>query len=810
MGDLRFERPYHRVKQAADRASAIKALHDDDVIAALAAARVEEDPYLANVLASEAMNRLRRTSAIVLTATEGLLSQTVDGILTFMNPAAERLLGWTFEDLRGQPIHDIVHGRRPDGTPYPLEECPLQDVALSGVPLRRRQTWLWRRDGTGFPAEQDAAPIIRDGEIEGVVVALRDVSTERTALESQRASEARFRTLFEQAPTMYMIVDARGRIQATNRFGEIYLGYDRDELVGVHSWELFHPDDRERMRAAHMALFADPPPPGQPREWEARKLRKDGRVLHVREFAMPTRDERGELVALMSCHDLTRVRAAEARERAILESITDAFFALDGDWRLTYINAHARPILEAAGGTTDLIGRRLPDVVPAMAASRFEEEYDRVLRERTPASFEAYFPPIDVWFEVRAFPAENGGISVFFRDITGRHRLRQEIEESERLHRDVVDNVLDLVYTLDTEGRYVTLNRAFTSILGWPREAWIGRSFAPLVHPDDADRTRETLRGVLANEKPARLDVRARTASGHYVALEVLAAPRFDGDRVTGIYGVARDVSARHESEVRLRIRAEERTAELREALQDLETFTNSVSHDLRAPLRGLGVLLDDVLEDHSATLTPAVRDLVERARREGRRAARLVNDILAFSRGGRDPLRPRPVDVTAAARDVAAEVSASHPEWHTRWEVQEGLHAAADPNLLHILLHNLFHNAAKYASSSPEPLVRVVAEERDGARWIAVKDNGVGFAPEEAPRLFHPFSRLSSSAGFEGTGLGLPTAKRIVERHGGRIEAEGVAGRGATFRFTLGDPEGSARRRGETGFEQLLRDEGR
>lgn len=649
MGDLRFERSYRRVKQAADRAATIRSLSDEDIIGALAFAREEVDPYLANVLASEALNRLHRASSIVLTATEGLLSQSVDGLLTYMNPAAEKLLGWTFDELRGKPVHDIVHGRRPDGTSYPTEECPIHLVAASGLPLRRHQTHLWRKDGMLFPAQQDAAAIIRDGEIEGVVIALRDIRGELVAQESQRASEAKFRSLFEEAPTMYMIVAGDGRVLSTNRFGEEYLGYGRKELHGRLVWDLFHPNDRDRVRAEHFGLFAEPPPPGRPREFEARKVCKDGTVLHVREFAVPTRDERGETVALQSCHDISHAKMAEARERAILESITDAFFT------------------------------------------------------------------------------------------------------------------------------------------------------------EDKELARETLRRALSGEQPPRVDLRVRSADGSYLALDVLATPRMENGRVTGVFGIGRDVSARREDEIRLRVRAEERTAELREVLQDLETFTNSVSHDLRAPLRGVAALLDDVMLDHGHTLTPEVRDLVERAQREDRRATRLVHDILAFSRGGRDPIRREPVDLSEAARAAGEEVVASHPEWRTRLVVQEGLRTEADPKLMRILLHNLVDNAAKYASVSKEPTIEVGSELRDGRLWFYVRDNGVGFPPGETSRLFRPFSRLSSAAGFEGTGLGLPTAKRIVERHGGEIMAEGRPREGATFRFTLSQKGAAGDAHGKTAQERLL-----
>lgn len=200
MGDIRYERLYRRIAEADDRAAAIQALDDEEVIQALAAAR-RDDPYLTNVLASEAMNRVRRKGTIVNIAAEGLISQDAEGRLTFMNPAAERLLGWTFEELRGKDVHDMIHAHDEEGNPLPRDACAAWRVLRTKERVLGVETVLTRKDGTKFPAEQNTAPILQDGEVTGVVVTFFDI-TERKRRERYRAASHAVTEVLASAATI--------------------------------------------------------------------------------------------------------------------------------------------------------------------------------------------------------------------------------------------------------------------------------------------------------------------------------------------------------------------------------------------------------------------------------------------------------------------------------------------------------------------------------------------------------------------------------------------------------------------------------
>ncbi len=236
--------------------------------------------------------------------------------------------------------------------------------------------------------------------------------------------------------------------------------------------------------------------------------------------------------------------------------------------------------------------------------------------------------------------------------------------------------------------------------------------------------------------------------------------------------------------------RVAERTAELEGALKELESFSYAVSHDLRAPLRameGFGAILS---ETYAPRLDEQGQNYLERIRKASSRMGRLIDDLLGLAKVSRHQLELKPVDMSAAAEEVASRVA---EEWEGRrpeLEIQEGMRAIADPSLLDILLTNLVGNAFKYSAKAESPRVEVGMEimEIEGIkkRVFYVRDNGVGFDMEYASGLFAPFHRLHAAEEFSGTGIGLATVKRIVLRHGGSVWPESSPGRGACFRFTL------------------------
>ena len=224
-----------------------------------------------------------------------------------------------------------------------------------------------------------------------------------------------------------------------------------------------------------------------------------------------------------------------------------------------------------------------------------------------------------------------------------------------------------------------------------------------------------------------------------------------------------------------------------------LEAFSYSVSHDLRAPLRGIDGFSQALLEDHAETLNEKGRDYLRRVRKAAQRMGQLIDDLLQLSRVARSELTRRPIDLSEIVREVAAELESRAREPRAVLAIEAGVVADADDRLVRIVLENLLGNAWKFTARAPERRISFGTDQRDGAAVYFVRDNGAGFDMAYVDRLFSPFQRLHSDAEFSGTGIGLATVRRIIRRHGGRVWAEGAVGQGATIFFTLGPKPGLA-----------------
>ena len=225
---------------------------------------------------------------------------------------------------------------------------------------------------------------------------------------------------------------------------------------------------------------------------------------------------------------------------------------------------------------------------------------------------------------------------------------------------------------------------------------------------------------------------------------------------------------------------------ELERKNEELEAFSYSVSHDLRAPLRSIDGFSKALLDQWADALEPKAKDYLGRVRAAAQRMGELIDDLLELSRVGRAELRRAEANLSAIARLVAAELRKRDPDAQIEIEIQDGLVAHADRRLMHIVFENLLGNSWKFTANTGQPRIEVGSSRNDDGTVYFVRDNGAGFDMTYAEKLFRPFQRLHSTADYPGTGIGLATVHRIVDRHGGRVSAEGMVGRGATFYFTL------------------------
>jgi PAS domain S-box-containing protein len=366
--------------------------------------------------------------------------------------------------------------------------------------------------------------------------------------------------------------------------------------------------------------------------------------------------------------------------------------------------------------------------------------------------------------------------------VTG--STRREPMDAADLLAAIVNSSDDAIIGKTMDGVITTWNPAAERMYGYAAEEIIGQPITVLCPPDRVAEIQEILRKIGNDERVAYHETVRRRKDGTIFPVSVSISPVHDVRHgLIGASSIARDISERYRLQAELRLR----TDDLEIAYRDLETFSYSVSHDLRAPLRALDGLSHALLADCGDSLSEAAIGYTKRIQAASERMTQLIDDLLNLARVSRAELRLQVLDLGAEVAGIAAELQRQGPDRHVRFTIQQPALATADPTLIRTVLQNLLDNAWKFTSGRDDAAIEfgMTPNEASGSRFF-VRDNGAGFDTADAGKLFKPFKRLHSASQFPGTGIGLASVRQIVERHGGRTWAEGATGAGATFYFTL------------------------
>ncbi len=377
-----------------------------------------------------------------------------------------------------------------------------------------------------------------------------------------------------------------------------------------------------------------------------------------------------------------------------------------------------------------------------------------------------------------------------------RARAESEKRERERLLQLILQSTAEGILGLDPQGCFSFANAACLRMLGYEDEReLLGQDACHILYRNQAlqDAAPNGLCSLRHGERlHCESDLFSRR-SGECFPVEYWIHPIYSEGELMGSVITFLDISERlatqdelrrHQQELEQRVA--ERTAALAAANKELEAFSYSVSHDLRAPLRAIDGFSQALEEDLAEKLEPMHLDYLRRVRRACGRMSELIDDLLKLSRISRHPLQPRAVDLAELARDIGRQLQENEPQRTVSFHIQKTLPAHADPHLMHIALFNLLENAWKYTARKQDARVEVGMSQQQGQRIYFVRDNGVGFDMRYAGKLFGAFQRLHRDDEFPGTGIGLATVARIIHSHQGRIWAQAEPGRGASFFFTL------------------------
>lgn len=372
------------------------------------------------------------------------------------------------------------------------------------------------------------------------------------------------------------------------------------------------------------------------------------------------------------------------------------------------------------------------------------------------------------------------------RDITEQQIAEKALAKSERLYRSLFDAALDTIAILAPDGTILDANTAACRATGYSREELVGRKLLTLLNPDDPRAAPGALSKVLeAGSLLVERDMVRR--DGMIVPVEGHAWLLPDGN----VQLIVRDLTDRKRDEalvkelnVTLEKRVAERTTELEAANRELESFTQTISHDLRAPIRAISGFTDALRRSNAGNLDDKGVRYLELVEKNAGRMDVMIIDLLKFARAGRATVGKGPVDMRLLAAQVVEELATAYP----RAEVVVGdlPVVSGDASLLRQVWVNLVANALKFTSKVAQPRIEVSAFALQGMTEFTIRDNGCGFEREYADKLFGMFQRLHTEKEFEGNGVGLAIVQKIVERHGGRVSGDSAPGAGAVFRFTL------------------------
>lgn len=662
-----------------------------------------------------------------------------------------------------------------------------------------------------YAAESDAFDERERGLLEELannmsyaIMTLRARTLSRQSEEQLRRASLYTRSLIEASLDPLVTISREGKITDVNQATESATGHSRENLIGSDFCDYF--TDPEKARQGYERVFAK----GSVRDYPLALRHTSGRLMDVLYNASVFKGETGEVEGVFAAaRDITKRKRAEEALRRSQDNLNRAqAVAHIGSWhldlatsKLTWSDETYRIFKLPLG--TPLTYEAFRTQVHPEDRDLVDSSWKSALKSGSYAvEHRILFGQETRWVSEKAeIEFDTNGVAISglgtVQDITERKMAETRLHRQLKINDAFFDQAVTCFVLLDPQYNFIRVNEAYARACRRKIEDFAGRNHFDL-YPSE---TKQIFDEVVSSKQPAQFMARPfvfRDQPDRGVTFwDWTLQPVLDEKgNLEFLVFTLNEVTERKRAEEEIRQLNEDlerrvicRTAELETANKELESFTYSVSHDLRAPLRHIDGFSKLLMEEHGAHLPPEAQHQLQRIREGTRRMGQLVDDLLNLARVGRHELRLQVAGLKPIVGEVMNDLKPDCQDRDVEWRIGDLPFVECDPALMRQVFHNLLANALKFTRPRTHALIHIGQEQREGKNVIFVRDNGVGFSMKYADKLFGVFQRLHRSEDFEGTGVGLATVHRIIQRHGGRVWAEAELEKGATFYLCLPCP---------------------
>ena len=707
-----------------------------------------------------------------------------------VNQAAEKLYGYTRDEFVGMTLENV----RLEGENSRLREVFKMLQTREAIRFTTRHV---TRAGEVLEVDVSLRGTVWEGKPAGISV-ITDISQRILAEEKFRSLYVQFEAIVQSSPLAIVTIDPHGIVRSWNPAAMRMFGWSEAETVGSPV-----PFGADEAVPESLALFEGVLQGKILQGLESTRVRKDRTRIDVSLSATALRDEQGAVMGVLTVlEDISDRKQAEQqfldlsrRHQAIIEASPLAIITLDPEGRVRSWNPAAERIF--GWSQAEALGLVLP-YVPQDKLPEFQALLERVLSGESLTGVEARRArkdgtPVDISISTAPLFNDNGaaiGLVAVVADISESKRAQEELRSTKEFLSALLENAPVLVYASDANQCLRLVNRAWEQFFSLAREGAIGQPLQDLLPGQLSAQFLAQNQQVIDRDGPVDfeedLDLGERR-----VYLHTVKFPLHDSQGgIEAVGGISIDISDQKKALDRLRLLnadlerlVAERTAELQTKNSELETFTYSVSHDLKAPLRGIDGYSRLLQEEYAGRLDAEGLHFLHSIRQAVEHMSLLIDDLLAYSRLERRSLAIHPVDPARLIQAILSEYTTEINRREIRIEVNLPFtRVYHDNESLFQALHNLIENAIKFTRDNPEPRIEIGGQESQEAHILWVRDNGAGFEMRYHDRIFDIFQRLKRSEDFPGTGIGLAIVRKAMERVDGKAWAESTPGQGSTF----------------------------